>query len=165
MNNEYTKVCSFDGIFEFGYYTYPDGGCVDEHKVVARYWETDSYFLDEKILAYEDSPGEAIEVISQYVKQGLIFENVYGKKEFNGGYYLVYSEDGYIPFDKGKYIKRQTDKLFKKGLILEDLDIVMAVKSKVHAIYDEDGPLSEFPYLEEKQVNGNTYSLTMSWDF
>lgn len=108
MNNEYTKVCSFDSTFEFGYYTYPDGGCVDEHKVVVRYWDTDSCFLDEKILAYEDSPGEAIEVIAHYLKQGLVFENFYGKKEFNGGYYLVYSENGYITLNEEKYIEDRT---------------------------------------------------------
>jgi hypothetical protein len=96
MGKHYEKICSF-GPVEFGYHEQPDGGCVDEYKVVARYWDEDSYFLDEKILSYEDSPGEAVEVIDQYVKEGYVFENFYGKHTFAGGYKLIYSEGKYTP--------------------------------------------------------------------
>lgn len=97
-NNEYTSICSF-GPVEFGYYEYPDGGCVDEYKVVARYWSRESCFLDEKILSYEDSPGEAVESISHYVENGYFFQSpMYGSYTFSGGCKLLFQEGGsYFP--------------------------------------------------------------------
>lgn len=102
-NNEYTQICSF-GPVEFGYYEYPDGGCVDEYKVVARYWEEESCFMDEKILSYEDSPGEAVESISHYVENGYCFLSpLYRPYTFTGGYNLLYQNGGsYIPVQLGK---------------------------------------------------------------
>lgn len=97
MNSEYTKVCSFRN-FEFGYYVRPDNGCVDEHKVVARFWDKENNFLDEKILSYEDSPGEAVETISQYLKTGVVFHNVYGTQTFSGGIELIYRDGQHVPF-------------------------------------------------------------------
>lgn len=96
MVNDYSMVCSF-GPVEFGYYVQPDGGCVDEHKVVARFWDRHSCFLNEIILAYEDSPGEAIEVISQYMKTGIVFHGFYGKHTFSGGYKLINNGGQFVP--------------------------------------------------------------------
>lgn len=96
IDNEYTKVCSF-GNFEFGYYEKPDGGCVDEYKAVARFWDKGSCFLDEKILSYEDSPGEAVESLTHYIEQGIVFDNFYGKHSFPGGYNLKYQDGSYTP--------------------------------------------------------------------
>ena len=73
--------------------------------------------------------------------------------------------DHYSSIDIDDYIEMQTKQLFHRGEIQDDFDIVMAVKSKVYAIYDEDEPLSDLPYLMEEQVSGRIYSLTMSWDF
>lgn len=91
MYGEYNFICSF-GPVEFGYYEYPDGGCVDEYKVVARYWEKDSCYLDEKVLSYEDSPGEAVESISHYVENGMKCNGIKKSYAFPGGYTLQYQE-------------------------------------------------------------------------
>lgn len=94
--SEYFKVCSF-GCYEFGYYETPTGGCVDEYRVVARCWLKKFNFLDERTLSFEDSPGEAVESLSFYVKEGYTFHSCYGKFQFKGGYELVHSNLGHIP--------------------------------------------------------------------
>lgn len=97
MECEYNKVCRIEN-FEFGFYVSPDNGCVDEHKVVARFWDNKNNFLDEIILSYEDSPGEAVETISKYLKKGVVFYNVYGTQTFNGGMELAYRDGQNVPF-------------------------------------------------------------------
>ncbi|MEI2356674.1 hypothetical protein [Mesobacillus zeae] len=95
MLSEFYKICSIDQ-FEFGYYLRADGGCVDEHKVVVRYWDKNERYLAEKTLAYEDSPGEATEVIAHYLRIGIDLNNL-GEYRFLGGYELKYREGQYVP--------------------------------------------------------------------
>lgn len=101
----YNSICSF-GLVEFGYYELPDGGCVDEYQVVARYWDKNNCYLDEKILSYEDSPGEAVESISLYVENGMQFNGLKMPYAFPGGYKLQYQEGG-------KYLTVPIEKVMK----------------------------------------------------
>lgn len=95
-HSEYITVCSFNNV-EFGYYECSDGGCVDEFKVVVRFWDKTKNFLDEKILSFEDSPGEAVESISPHLKKGVVFQNVYGAQTFPGGLELVFRDGQHAP--------------------------------------------------------------------
>lgn len=158
MDFNYVKVCIIYS-FEFGYYKRPSDGCVDEYEVVARYWDSQNNFLDEKILSYEDSPGEAVESLSFYVTGGYTFSNCYGEFPYKGGYYLVRTNEGYQTVRKGQFIDYQTDQLMIWRSIIQPKEIVEAVKENV----DDKRSLYGYPLLSIQPINDNSCSLSVSW--
>jgi hypothetical protein len=163
LQTTYIRVVNFVGI-EFGYYEFPDCGCADEFKVVARHWVRESNFLDEMILTYADSEEEALGVVKEYLKKGVTFTGFYGEFNFPGGYHLINFEDHFTPLCKESFIELQTNRLLNCGVIDCEHDIVMAVISKVLAFY-EQVDLSRVPIFKEQKLDDRTSSLRMSWSY
>lgn len=158
MNPNYVKVCSI-GSVEFGYYELPSDDCLDEYEVVARFWNRQNNYLDEKILSYEDSPGEAVQSLSFYVTGGYTFINCYGEFHYKGGYYLVRTLNGYDTVKKGEFIEYQTEQLMIWRSIVQPKEIVEAVKE----IVDEKRSLYGYPMLSVESINEHSCSLSVSW--
>ncbi|MFT9496770.1 MULTISPECIES: hypothetical protein [Bacillota] len=164
MLSEWYSICSIKP-FEFGYYERPDGGCVDEYKIVARFWDRENLFLHERIIGYEDSPGEAVQRIADVLENGCTFVQSEENFVFPGGYKIYHQEGNYYPLLLESYIDRQVEKLCRTGEVTDKADIIPKIKARYISILEEDDYFSDLPYFGEEQNQNGYCTLTIAWDF